>query len=231
MNEAQQRVDTPNQVSASRQNVLSVLQQEEKILTRLLKEFYKKPRSTESCLTCAKAIVALLDRVFAAGDWDESLFLRNTAKPLRKIYSEAQEVINQLQGNHVATFCLSDIGEDETILYVSLFQSQGMDLRRWELQLSSIDRYLLGRPIYFEKEDVERAIRIKAIQTAEAYCALAVKKEWILNDALRPPRLDRNGRPLVNIKPGKICADHIREFVHQGKRYYFVDGRLCQSEN
>ena len=215
----------------SRQQLLETLQSEEKQLKTLLEEFYRQPRSSESCLTCANHIVVLLDRIFSAGDWEESLFLRNTAKPLRKIYEDAQEAIQKLQGNSAQNYTLSVLQEDEKLLFISLFQSQGLDLRKWEAQLNSIDRYLLGRPIYFEEADVARAIRIKAIQTAEAYCSMVIKKAWILNDLLRPPRLDRNGRPLVNVKPGQIRSEYIREFVHQGDRYYFVNGKLLLREN
>ena len=44
-------------------------------------------------------MIAAFDRVIAAGDWDSSLFLRNTVKPLEDMREEARQLREQLMGN------------------------------------------------------------------------------------------------------------------------------------
>lgn len=86
-----------------------------------------------------------------ADNWDESLFLRDTLKPIRKIYYEEALVLREKLGGDESTkklITLLELPENKVKLYVSLYQSNGHDYKQWEAQLTSLESYMIGQPVY-----------------------------------------------------------------------------------
>ena len=164
--------------------------------------------------------------MLAAEDWDSSPFLKNTVKPLEEIKQSAEALVAQLSGDVNDTVASQTIESGGQPVYIALFQAQGHDLKKWAMQLRSIDRYMLGRPIYTAEADVCKMIHQKVNQSCEAYAKVAVKPSAIQEQSLLPKREDRNGCTLLTLMPGTVTSDHIIEFVHVGKTYAFVDGKL-----
>lgn len=181
--------------------------------------------------TFCQAVIDSVDRVLEAGDWDSSLFLRNTAKPLKKLREQAEQLLKQIDHTQApeAAYRQKALADDDVRLYISLFQANGGDLKQWALQLRSIRSHLLGRPVYENEEDVQKIVRQKTNRLSEAYVAVVVKKTAVLSEPFRAPRLDRNGNTLVTLKDGAVSVDNIVEFVHGGKQYQFVRGALHES--
>ena len=217
-----------------KRRLLECVNNEKSNFLNLAEDFYgQQQRSEESYLQFCKAVIATIDNVLTAGDWEDSLFLRNTVKPLKKIREEALELLQQISGDtsNVKNSEIPTLSEDTVALYISIFQNNGHNLPQWELQLQSITSHLLGRPVYQNEEDMQKAIRLKLAQTSEAYIVVAVKRSAIQSELYQPQRLDRNGNPLVTLTDSAVSPENILEFVHQGKRYHFLKGRLFkQSE-
>lgn len=197
-------------------------------VSEIARTFYGKEQQTkEDYLAFSDAIVAEVDRVLEAGDWNDSLFLRNTVKPLEDIREEAlnlQEQVRLSSGEQKLT--LRDLEDDEVLVYISVFQSEGHNIKRWELQLNSLRRHLLGRPVYENEEDVRKVIRQKLIQISEAYVAVAIKRSDIQNFAHQVKRVDRRGNTLLTLKESAVQPENIFKFVHQEEQYYFSDSKL-----
>ena|SRR3990167_5210400 len=191
--------------------------------------FDKKQLSPEDKTGLLSAIVAMIDHIMDAGDWNSSLFLRNTLKPLVDIRTEAQAELNRYQekSNNVAGGS-ADISEDEAEVYISLFQSDGYNIGKWAMQLRSLDRYIIGRPVYATEDDVQKRVRLRSFSgDNEAYVIVVVKKNDIQKtDALSQPMKDQFDSPLLSLKEVALKNGRIHAFVHQGKRYRFVDGQL-----
>ncbi len=213
---------------ALKHQLLECIASEKADFSEVANLFYQKgQRTREDYLAFTKEIVRAIDKVLKAGDWDDSLFLRNTVKPLKKIRDEAvalQKHAKMVAGETEIT--LRDLEEDETLVYISVFQSEGHNIKKWELQLSSLQSHLLGRPVYEQEEDVQKVIRQKLIQTSEAYVIVAIKKEGIQDFAYQAARVDRHGNTLLTLKEKAVKPENIFKFAHQGKRYYFVKNKL-----
>lgn len=195
---------------------------------KIAETFYHQERHNDNdYIEFCKTVIATVDRVLAIGNWEDSLFLRNTVKPLKQIREQAHSILEQVTGKAEPPHCeLPKFSDDKTLLYISLFQNDGLNLHRWELQLRSIESYLIGRPVYAKEEDVQKEIRMKITQTSEAYVIVGVDKAAIQKEPYQSPRIDRNGNPLVALAVGAVTSEKILEFVHQGKRYRFIDGKL-----
>lgn len=192
--------------------------------------FYKNDhREEEDYIKLCKEIIVTVDRILNEDKWDDSLFLRNAIKPLREIKQQAEDIlaqVNPTQDNEL--LAMPTLDDDMTLVYISIFQSDGHNLKRWELQLRSILRYLVGRPVYEKENEVQRAIRLRLVQTSEAYIVVAVKKTAIINDPYQPKRVDRNESTLLTLAPNAVKEENILKFVHQNKSYRVINGRLVE---
>lgn len=217
---------------ALKQHLLDSVKQQKANFMTIAKEFYQKGhRSREEYIQLTDAIIQAVDNVLNENSWDDSLFLRNTLKPLKEIREEAirlkQEATMTVEEHKMS---LRGLTEDEMFAYISIFQSDGQNLRKWELQLNSIRSHLLGRPVYENEDDVQKVMRQKVIQTSEAYIVVAIKKEDVQNFAYQASRVDRLGNPLLTLKESAVKPENIFEFIHQGKRFFFKNGKLIPQE-
>ncbi len=178
----------------------------------------------EQCLQVAEELVATADEVIKAGDWQSSLFLRNTIKPIVKIREQALELIASLQANtELDEVAAPNINSAEQIIYISLFQNQGFDMRCWEMQLRCLHKYMLGRPVYAEHDDAEKVIRMHSARAREAYVAVAVDQA---NVQVNASRQDKYGNQILTISDGAVKPERILEFVHLDRHYIFSKGKL-----
>lgn len=217
---------------ALKQRLIDCVGDEKKQFLQMADQFYQlKRRSEIDYRRLCEAIIASADHVLMADDWDSSLFLRNTLKSLKKIREQALQLREHLGGSAEAKYTPPTLSEGVVKLYISLYQSNGHDLKLWASQLASISSHMIGRPVYESEEEAIKAIRRKLSQTSEAYAVVSVDKSKIVGaDQLRP-RKDRLGNTLINLLPGAITDASILEFVHAGKRYYFCDQRLVLLDN
>ena len=211
-----------------KQHLLQAVAQGNFDFSEIAEKFYGNFQQTDNdYIEILHNLIELADRVLKSGNWDDSLFLNNTVKPLKALREQVQQTIDFIQyGNQQASNDDLVLDDETTTVFISLFQSQGDDLQRWEMQLRSLPRYILGRPIYATEQSVEKLIRLKVVKTPEAYAKVAVEKSLMQADGLSLKRTDRHGSELVNLMPGAVRTQNILEFVHQGKRYYWRDGTL-----
>lgn len=192
--------------------------------------FTKGVLSKEDKAGLLRSIITAIDHVMEGGDWSSSLFLKNTLKPLAAIKAEAEAEIAKLESKAERKIVqVAPAADNEVEVYISLFQSEGYNINKWSMQLRSLERYVVGRPIYQNKADVEKRVRLRAASGNEAYVAVIVKKADIQTaDPFSPPLKDQFDHPLVQIKEVALRNGRVTAFFHQSARYLFVDGQLIK---
>lgn len=191
--------------------------------------FDKEPLSKEDKIGLLTAIINAVDHIVEAGDWESSLFLRNTVKPLLAIKADAVAELSELQQKATQkSVTITAAADNEVEVYISLFQSDGYNINKWAMQVRSLDRYMVGRPVYQQETDVEKRIRLRNAGANEAYVAVIIKKTDIQADPFSAPLKDQFDHPLLLLKETALKKGRIRAFVHQGTHYHFVDGQLLQ---
>lgn len=209
-------------------SLLDALRRENVSFSDIAQIFYaEQPETDVEYLEVLTKMQDLLSRILDQENWDESLFLHNAVKPLQQLRDEVQRVIDFVQQDGgVDTNEPSSLSYQQTCVFVSLYQGQGDDLGQWEMQLRSLSRYILGRPIYATEDGVKKLIRLKTVKTNEAYVKVAVNSSAIQQDNLLPQRFDRHGTELLTLMPGALKSKNIVAFVCQDGEYYWKDGRL-----
>lgn len=209
----------------SKTDLLATVQQEKIDFTQLADKFYQQThRSRESYVSLCEAVIKAVDRIEASGDWQQSTFLKNSFDSLKKCRDQAQELYMQLTGKNLLQQDMKVLSANQTRCFISLYQSQGHDLKLWALQLMSIENHIVGRPIYRNEDDVQKVMRLKLSQTQEAYAVLAVENHKIIEQGKK--RVDRIGNELLTLPAGSVKAENVLEFVHLGRRYMLNKGVL-----
>ena len=210
----------------AREALLQVVSDEKQQFKAVLDEFYaQSKRSSESYYQTNEAVINTIDRIMAAGDWEDSLFLNNTVKPLRELRAQALEIQKKLQSEEeVRQGKRRALEHNQTLLYVALYQAGDVSMDMWALALRNLPRSVQGRPVYAHEEQAAKAIRNKHNPVHLAYAIIAVDQTDVL-ESIKTVE-DRIGLPLVQLKERAVKANNILELVYMGERYAFSKGQL-----
>jgi intracellular multiplication protein IcmQ len=214
--------------------LLQLVKAERTAFKKTLDAYYQKSNPTkEEYLLLNKKLILSLGRVFAFYDkhqCDESLFLRNTLKPLREALDQANTVREELTGqDNVSEQELTELSlkDNEVLVYITLYQAGGSELSRWEMQLRSLASVLQSRPIYEQEEDVAKVVRKSMTLNSQGYVSVAVDKDAIIRSDGDDPRCDQYGSELLMINEGSIRGDEaIKMFVLGERHYRYQGGKL-----
>lgn len=214
----------------NRKQLLGRLHAEKQNIIHAIERFYSQnTRHETGALLALEEMIQAFDRVLSAGDWESSLFLRNTVKPLKNMRAEAWELRERLMGREQpATVNAPQLAPGMIRVYIAIFQYKAQNAKAWEAQLRSLPQYILGRPIYRQEAAAQQAIRAKLVQTSDAYVCVGVEETAIQSGEFHPTQVDKQGNMLVQLSSGAVKSENILEFVYQGKRYYFIEGKLIE---
>ena len=133
--------------------------------------------------------------------------------------------------NHLLAYVESEVAEaeqeteklltvqaDEQVVYVYLFNSQGIALPSWRKMVheSVLYEYSINRPIYLEKNQIDALIRSRSNKLQHAYLSIVVKKADIVQGK---EIKDAIGNMLVKVREGSLKRDKILCFTHGGHEY------------
>lgn len=131
----------------------------------------------KECLNLLNQSLIAVDRVLQTGDWESSLFLRNTIRPIKALRERIVHLQSLLLNDHTKLVLAPSIPVGMIPIYISLFQTEGLNLTRWAMQVRSLANYVQGRPIYREEAAVMQMIRSKLDSTNDAYAVVAITPE------------------------------------------------------
>lgn len=110
-----------------------------------------------------------------------------------------------------------EVREDEQLVYVYLYNTQGMSFPSWKNMLSAklFYEYSVNRPIYTEKKHIEKLIKSKENKLQHAYLTIALKQSYIIPSTSN----DAFGNPLIKVKEGALKFDRLISFTHNNQDY------------
>jgi len=168
-------------------------------------------------------LVNILDELLGNKEWDATLLLRTAKKRLTGLRDEAQEIANELNETITSTVpeqVAATIKEGHIKIYISLYQTQGANLKIWHDMLNSLAKYSMTRPVYDTEEHIRELIRSKPDLERHAYAVVAMEKNGIIDT--ENTAMDKFNHELLTLKEGAVQLENIIEFVHaNNKRYVF----------
>lgn len=142
-------------------------------------------------------------------------FIRDRLKALQQSVHDALQtikVIDEVKERIIA--------EDETLVFVYLFNAHGVDLQSWlkMVQPAVYYEYSVNRPIYNDKEHIESLVRSKANRIQHGYLVFVIKKAEIISKPDTATK-DNLGLPMVKIKEGTLKRENLLAFMHNNNQY------------
>src|SRR5688500_10066636 len=123
-----------------KKKLLECLDREARQFSEIARTYFVKDHlSSEDKKGMLTAVINTVNHVLEGGDWQSTLFLRNTVKPLMAIKSEAELELSRLEIKaEENAIHIPSPTEQETEVYISLFQSDGYNMGKWAMQLRSL---------------------------------------------------------------------------------------------
>lgn len=174
-------------------------------------------------------LVEILRNLLKTGDWEASLFLRTAHKKLQGLYDQAVQLERQFEAKTVKSQEEEHklkLKQGYSLIYVSLYQTDAYNLIKWENTLKNISEYSINRPIYRFEENIQAIIRSKQDSPNEAYVSIYIKSTDVIPPYAGKLIEDKLGHELLTVRENSLQPKSISEFVHQGKRYLFKNGKL-----
>jgi intracellular multiplication protein IcmQ len=126
------------------------------------------------------------------------------------------------------------LAADEMLVYVYLYNANGIILKTWQNMLNPavFYEYSVNRPIYTEKSDVQAFIRSKTNKVQHAFLTIAIKKQHMLKAINAEEMKDTIGSPLIKVKEGSLLFNRLISFTHNGNDYVLDEmGLLVKSSS
>lgn len=113
------------------------------------------------------------------------------------------------------------LAEDEMVVYVYLFNAQGILVQTWQKLLTPAVFYdhSVNRPVYTDKTQIEAFIRSKPNHIQHAYFTIAIPKQVVIKTAGTESLKDALGQPVIKIKEGSLQFNRFMSFTHNGHDY------------
>jgi hypothetical protein len=113
------------------------------------------------------------------------------------------------------------LAEDEAVVYVYLYNAQGILIQTWKNMLipKLFYEYSINRPIYGKKDEIEQLVRTKVNKVQHGYLAVVVKKNSIIPTDVK----DAFGGQIIKVKEGSLHLDRLVAFTHNDIDYTVND--------
>jgi hypothetical protein len=145
---------------------------------------------------------------------------------LDEFEKELATIQQQENSSHIKNNLRKQVAEDETLVYVYLFNSNGNKIKTWENLLlpSALQDHSVNRPIYTDLAHAQEVLRTRFPKDQHAYFEAIVKKSDILTG--EEEITDNYQHPLVRLKEGALTIDRLRRFHHKNQDYRIENGEL-----
>lgn len=176
-------------------------------------------------------LLEIIDKAITEGHWDSSLFAKNIGKRLQEIREyvdhELPAVSNQPAATRQSITPTVASKPGHRLLYIALYQAEGLFLDRWLSTLKLLVGHSVSRPVYAKEDEVRAMIRARPNpKKSEAYAAVWVKESDILPSHAGARTQDRLGHQLLALKENSIRLENLVAFVHDDKRYQLLEDEL-----
>lgn len=182
-------------------------------------------------INALQELIKILDEVHSKADPNAGLFLKTAGEKIAGLKQNAEALLNELQGKGASSEIQATASsvEGQTLVYVSLFQTDPESIDKWQKTLRRISEYSLARPIYRKVEHIEQMIRSRPDPRKEAYVAVWIRDDDVISGYAGKMAQDQMGNDLVTVKEGAVKPENIKQFVHGDIAYTYREGTLSEA--
>lgn len=124
------------------------------------------------------------------------------------------------------------MGDDEIVVYVYLYNVNGMQLRSWQNMLTSdvFYEYSVNRPIYARQDNLTLLLKSKVNKLQHAYFSIVVKQADVIQQTGIGLK-DVSGSPMLRLREGSLHFQNLISFTHNEIEYQIsAHGELIEKK-
>ncbi len=182
-------------------------------------------------------ILEALNKLLKDSVWEKSLFLKASAKKIRgirdtlKAHAELpeEEENSGVLSNNLASRFAARLGQVE--IFVSLYNADGNNFKKWEKSLLNISGQSSTRPVYINEKDIRELVRSKEKKKNEAYVSILINQDELVSPPEGKAPEDSMQHKLLILRDRALKVENIVRFVHQSGSYRFRNNHLIRQED
>lgn len=146
---------------------------------------------------------------------DKFRFIR---EKLHALLAQVEENLTEMQATLSEQVITPQL--DETIIYVYLYNAQGLSMETWKkmVQPSVLYEYSVNRPIYADLNALQSFMRSRHNKAQHAYLAMIINKKDVLPGAEGILK-DAMGNNLIRVREGSLQFNKLISFIHNGHEF------------
>ncbi len=220
------RINNFNVIEAQLPVAVASLEKLQQDLEKMGKKFLIVSQEQMEITKIAQNFIAILDKLLAAGDWQQSPFLCVQRNHVIALKDRLDVIGDGVFGTGNVKEVTAVAGEKDYVeVSIVLYQVDGSDMVAWFDAIGTIGKYLAAKSVYMQEKHAQEFIRSKVEHMERnGYVVVKVKK----TDCVPlEGKADQFGNQIFTIRDGVINLEHIVEFVHaNAKRYKIHNGKL-----
>jgi len=180
----------------------------------------------------ARELLKGLDKAIQQGPWQKGTLFQNMGKRLRHLREKLIDAMDE-EPTHQQTTTSTSITQHHAskdpnyqAIYISLYNTDGNSLTKWEKIIAALNTSNTTRPIYQNEADLHMILRSKSNKTNDGYAIVYVLKTNILTSPADNQPQDKFEHPLLHLKPNAISPNNIAKFIHKSRHYLVKNGKL-----
>ncbi len=177
-------------------------------------------------------LIRALDQMIADGNWEGGLFFQAAGKKLRALSEELKAELQLTEAEQPSATAIIDYVKQKSGLieiYISVYCTEGRNIKKWEIVLANLPRQVVSRPIYKREKDIKETIHTKENPVNDAYVVAYVTDMDILKPSFRDKAIvDRFGHELLRLKDNALKPENITKLVHLTGEYTYRKNILAK---
>jgi len=172
-----------------------------------------------------------VDKLLQLEKWKANDLLQAAGQQLKKVREQLPDWEQKKKPDlkEARAVALAAQHSNMTQVFISLYQADGYNMKKWAALLEMMKDLAASRPIYQAEQDVRTVIRTKEQKQNEGYAAVYVSPKLVLAGGASGQALqDKSGYKLAFVKEGALLPEHMLYFEHISGRYTLQDGVLVR---
>jgi intracellular multiplication protein IcmQ len=172
----------------------------------------------------------MLENMLRLEKWQDRPLLQAAAQQLKKTYDQLleQEGKKRPDAKETRAAALAERRATMIQVFISLYQSDGYNMKKWAALLEVISDLSASRPIFRQENDVRAVIRVKEQKQNEGYAVVYIYPTVVLPVTKGQTAQDKSGHDFVFVKERALRPENIIYFEHVSGRYLLQEGVLIR---
>lgn len=177
-----------------------------------------------------ESIISKIDKTINSSIWHSHPLLSLYQENLTKLKERVSNISDKDTSGIPSKKQSQDAQENKIKIFVSLYNTDGLNLNKWMAVIDNAIQSAASRSIYQNKADIEKMISNRESIDNEGYLTINISENDIINIAAESMKKDGLGINLMDVKENALSIKNIVYFTHRDSNYIIKEDKLIPSQ-